>query len=103
MEPECRICSFTPLRLWKITGKRRDILQINFSAASEGYAEKVPGIISIGEQPLQSSVAQLISLPDILLFPSVSQYAPMVALKNPSSVSISSTHVIALDTRTLLS
>lgn len=104
MEPECRICSFTPRRLRKITAKRRDILQINFSPASEAYAKtKVPWIISIGEQPLQSSVAQLISLPDILLFPSVSQYAPMVALKNPSSVSISSMHVIALDTRTLLS
>lgn len=43
MEPECRICSFTPRRLRKITAKRRDILQINFSPASEAYAKtKVP-------------------------------------------------------------
>lgn len=63
---------------------------------------KCPELFQSWSSLSQSSVARLISLADILLFPSVSQYAPMVALKNPSSVPISSMHVIAFDTRTLL-
>lgn len=63
---------------------------------------EVSQIVSIRKLSLQSSVSRLISPAEALLFPSVSQYANMVVLNNPSSVTISSMHVMVFNTRTRL-
>lgn len=63
---------------------------------------EVSQIIPIRKPSLPPRVSLLISSTEILLFPSVSQYVPMVALKNPSSVTISSVHLMAFHTRTRL-
>lgn len=81
--------------------ERREVSQITSFLSSEAYSKlpHVSQIVSIGKLSLQSCLSPL---QKFLLFPPASQYAPKVALKNPSSVTISFMHVMVFNRRSQL-